>query len=185
MNITKSFNKRLKVIDLENFETRMVNIVKSTSFKHLSEKFKKANHIFFIGNGGNLAVCSHAATDTAKYLPQKNTFTPDSAINLSANSLNTDEHFLKWFKQKSRHLKKNDTLCIIITSSGRNNSLNNLVNYLKLENYPFHQVVGAETDSTDNTLSLSVTYYHTAEILSLALFYQLISEQENNVLEKI
>ena len=173
------------MLNLENFEKKLFKVINDDSFSSLSEKFSKAKFIFFIGNGGNLAVCSHAATDVAKYLQNKNTLSPDSAINLTANHTINTNFFLKWFQQKSRFLDTDSLLTIIITSSGTNPMLKELVTYLEHENHCYHQIVGKKDLSTKNKTSLGVDYFHTAELMSLAMIYQLISQENEYQLDSI
>lgn len=173
------------MLNLENFEDKLFKVINDDSFHILSKKFSKAKFVLFIGNGGNLAICAHAATDVSKYLQNKNAISPDSAICLTANHTDKTNFFLKWFQQRSRFLDPDSLLTIVITSSGTNPMLKELVCYLQQEGHHYHQIIGKKNQSTENETYLDVKFYHTAELMSLALVYQLISQENDYQLDTI
>ena len=63
--------------DFENIEYKINDIINKKNWSELIKKFKKAEHIYVIGNGGNWAVATHAAVDLAR-LTGKKVFSLDS-----------------------------------------------------------------------------------------------------------
>ena len=57
--------------NFENIENKVGEIINTPNWTFLIEKFKKAEHIYIIGNGGNWAVATHAAVDLARLTKKK------------------------------------------------------------------------------------------------------------------
>ena len=58
------------MIDFENMEDKLANVCKSKEWMSLVKKFKKAEKIYFIGNGGLRFTAAHADTDCTRLIPQ-------------------------------------------------------------------------------------------------------------------
>ena len=54
------------MLNIENLDQLFYEVVNSVEWKELQEKFNKADDIFVLGHGGNLAVASHAAIDISR-----------------------------------------------------------------------------------------------------------------------
>ena len=83
--------------NFENIENKVGEIINTPNWKFLIEKFKKAEHIYIIGNGGNWAVATHAAVDLAR-LTKKKVFSLDSTAYITsiANDAGYENIFAKW-----------------------------------------------------------------------------------------
>lgn len=169
------------IVNFENLSSKINEIVTSKNFYNLQKLFNKAEHIFYIGNGGNLAIADHAAIDTSR-LTNKNVSAPGSGILVS--SIIADTNFSVWLENwidmKSRGLKKKSCLIIGLSCSSSGESSDALLNAIKLGDklgIPTALVSAQEkTNIPKNTIPINqnTIYYHTSEIISLALTYQLI-----------
>ena len=83
--------------NFENIENKIGEIINTPNWKSLIEKFRKAEHIYVIGNGGNWAVATHAAVDLAR-LTNKKVFSLDSTCYVTsiANDAGYENVFAKW-----------------------------------------------------------------------------------------
>jgi hypothetical protein len=168
------------VLDIENFEDKFERIVNSEEWKSLENYFKEATYVFLFGNGGNLAIADHAAIDITR-LTDKNAAAPGSGI--AATSIIGDKDAVSWIKTwleyKTRGIDPKKCLAIGLscsTSGTSSNALMNALDYASSKGMP-SAIISAQpkTNISDKVLSISqnVSLYHTSEILSLALTYQL------------
>ena len=165
------------MLDLENFETTFQRVISSTSFRKLLDKIKNANHIFLLGNGGNLAVCNHAACDLQQYLQDKTFYSFSDTVSLTAlTSDHKYENALKeWCLSRVKNLRKQDILLIIVSTSGTAQNLRNITNHFEELELPYF-IISTRNINESNTLSLDVNFYHNGELLTLALFYEIASQ---------
>ena len=160
----------------ENFQA----VLSTPQWSQCQKDFNICDRILTVGNGGNLAVCDHGAIDIAR-LTNKSAVAPGSGI-LASSLINDASHDLwvkNWLEISLRglsqdHVKK--TMLIGVSSSGFSK---NICTALTLA-----QELGCKTalfsaqepkiKGSYNTIILGVNEYHTSEVLTLALFYQLI-----------
>jgi phosphoheptose isomerase len=169
------------MIDLENFESKFTEIVGSSSWQTLQRDFDKSPFVFYIGNGGNLAVASHAASDASR-LTNKNVMAPEDSIALTAlmGDVGYREFFKTWIEGKSRHLKASDCLVIGLSCSKESQSALGIMESLHwcAEQGMKTAVLSAGPKNnlhpTTTAVIQNTKFHHTSEILSLALSYQLI-----------
>ena len=168
------------MLDIEDFENKFKKVVNSQEWKSLERRFKKATHVFVFGNGGNLAVADHAAIDISR-LTDKNGIAPGSGI--TSTSIIGDgsaENWLKtWLEYRLRGLNPEACLAIGLSCSTSGTSSDAIMKALTygvscgmscaiISAQP-KMNVGKEIIS----ISQDVALYHTSEVLSLALTYQL------------
>ena len=169
------------MVSIENFDSKFRKIGRTKEWKELQEQFNNAEHIFLFGHGGNLGVADHAAIDMSR-LTNKNVIAPGSGI--LATSIISDESFEtwlgKWLEIRTRGLDKSKCLAIGMSCSTTGDSSNSLVYGLNwaIENGINGCLWSAQPkDGLDKRIipiSFDVINYHTSEILSLALTYELI-----------
>lgn len=99
---------------------------KSADFKNEFEKamsiLKKAKTIFFIGNGGSNAICSHMLEDYAKIGRFRTySFSDPSLITCYANDYGYENAMAEWMKL---YFEKEDLLVAISSSGNSKNILN-------------------------------------------------------------
>ncbi len=87
---------------------------------------KQKRRIFFIGNGGSNAICSHMMEDFAKMLNYESFAFSDAAlITCFSNDYGYENAMAEWLKV---YYKPDDVL-IAISSSGNSPNINNAVDY--------------------------------------------------------
>jgi D-sedoheptulose 7-phosphate isomerase len=164
----------------EDFSTVFRNIVHSENWKAAESSFAKSNRILTAGNGGNLAVCDHGAIDIAR-LTDKHASAPGSGILASSliNDTSHDEWVLNWAKISLRGMSKDsisNTMIIGVSSSGNSKNICKALQYCH-DQGSHALLISAVTPKVSgdyNTVILNVDEYHTSEVLTLSLFYQLI-----------
>lgn len=169
------------MVSIENLESKLKKLVKSSDWKKLQEKFNKAKHIFLFGHGGNLGVADHGAIDMSR-LTDKNVIAPGSGTLVT--SIISDESFetwlSKWLELRARGLNKSECLAIGMSCSTTGQSSNSLVDGLNwaVENGIDSCLWSAQPKENLNKkiipISFDVIYYHTSELMSLSLVYELI-----------
>lgn len=164
----------------DNFSNKFKKIIKSNEWAQAQTDFNNSKNILTVGNGGNLAVCDHGAIDIAR-LTNKNASAPGSGI-LASSLINDTSHELwvkNWLSISMRSMtdqNKKETMIIGVSSSGYSKNICLALN-LALENNLKTLLISAQKPKISgsyNTLILDVGEYHTSEVLTLSLFYQLI-----------
>lgn len=170
------------MLNFENLDEKFVRIVNSSKWKDLQNKFNIANDVYVLGHGGNLAVADHAAVDITRLSNgTKNAMCPGSGV--VATSLINDAGFDQWMvawlsqrcctKTKSQQKK---SLVLGVSSSGTSTDV---IKALQWANDQGMQVamITSRPLSVEipnlTTIELGAEYYHTAEVLTLLLTYEL------------
>ena len=164
-----------------SIDDKFREVLESKAWRNLENDFKECQTIMFCSNGGNFSIASHIATDISR-LTDKVALTSETIM---AMSLINDKTYCDWMDDwvtimtrqfSTRQLSK--TLLIGISSSGRSQNV--------LQALKSHHERGIRTalitsldteDDTpfiDNQVTLGVEAYHTGEVLTLLLGYQLI-----------
>lgn len=101
--------------------------------KFLSE-LQKHSKVILIGNGGSNAVASHISQDYVKFLGKESlSFSDPSMLTCFINDFgmeNAYRHFLQTYADE-------DTLAILISSSGESENMINCVEYCNREDIPY------------------------------------------------
>ena len=106
----------------EGFYEKFSSILNSEEWKKCQNDFNECTNILAVGNGGNLAVCDHAAIDISR-LTDKSATAPGSGI-LASSLINDASHDLwvkNWFSIATRGWPKDQLskiMLIGISSSG-------------------------------------------------------------------
>lgn len=96
------------------------------SLKEATAYIQQFKRIFFIGNGGSNAICSHMMEDYAKIGGfQTYSFSDPALITCFANDYGYENAMEEWLKI---YLSETDLL-IAISSSGNSMNINNAINY--------------------------------------------------------
>ena len=168
------------MLDIENFDRKFEHIVHSEQWKNLESAFNKAEFVYIFGNGGNMGVADHAAIDISR-LTDKNAQCPGSGVR--ATSIIGDTSFEEWFKiwleMVSRGVDPSKCIAIGLSCSTTGLSSNSIVSALNwaIERGMDASLFSAQPKEKLDKRIIPITqytkYYHTSEILSLALTYQL------------
>ena len=170
------------MLDIENLEQLFHKVVDSDDWKELQEKFNNADTIYVLGHGGNLAVASHAAIDISRLSNgTKNAICPDSATVVTSLINDTDfDHWMhQWLKmvtsdKTEEQLKR--SLVLGFSSSGTSRDLIKAFQWCYSNDIPMGVLTAKPISERIPNLTEVVAdceYYHTIEVLSLLLQYEL------------
>ena len=162
------------------FYEKFKSVVLSPQWLKLQSHFNDSNRILLVGNGGNLAVCDHGAIDIAR-LTNKSASAPGSGI-LASSLINDASHDLwvkNWLEICLRGLTtdlRKKTLLIGVSSSGYSKNICLALEHA-LNSDCQAVLISAQKPKIEGsyiTVELDVDEYHTSEVLTLSLLYQLI-----------
>jgi len=166
---------------LESLERKFVRIINTSEWKKLQKAWDESSHIFYFGHGGNMGISDHSAIDASR-LTNKNIIAPGSGV--LTTSIISDNDFHSWAKHwvdmRSRGLDKSKCLVLGMSCSSTGTSSDCIVNALNwsADNGMKTALFTAQPkyDLRDDIISITqhCNYYHTSEIISLMLTYQLI-----------
>jgi phosphoheptose isomerase len=170
------------MLDIENFELRFKEIVESPEWEEFQEKFNNCDDIYVLGHGGNLAVADHTAIDITRLSGgQKNAICPGSAT--VATSLINDTNFDQWMVDwlRVRTVVRTDgqmkrSLVYGISSSGKSTDVLKALQWASANDMQTVLITGQPLVGKVpglTTIELGTEYYHTTEVLTLLLQYQL------------
>lgn len=170
------------MLNIESIEGLFYDVVNSDEWKELQEKFNNADDIYVLGHGGNLAVASHAAIDISRLSNgTKNAMCPDSATVVTSLINDTDfDHWMHaWLKmvtssKTQQQLEK--SLILGFSSSGTSRDLIKAFQWGYSNDIPIACVTAKPLIDKIPTISevqVGCDYYHTIEVLSLLLQYEL------------
>ena len=163
--------------NFENIENKIVEIINTSNWKLLIQKFKKAEHIYVIGNGGNWAVATHAAVDLAR-LTNKKVFSLDSTCYVTsiANDAGYENVFAKWLNLYAD--KKKNSLLISFSATGTSKNIVNAINWSKkrdnFDNFLLTAQHKKNNEYKTKLINLGLKYFHSAELLVFMLFYEMV-----------
>ena len=163
-----------------SFGTIFESLIQSDIWEKIQSDFNFCSRILTVGNGGNLAVCDHGAIDIAR-LTNKSASAPGSGILASSliNDVSHDQWVKNWLSICLRGLSDDlieKTMIIGVSSSGYSKNICLALDHA-LEKGCKACLISAQVPHIKgdyNTLILNVDEYHTSEVLTLSLFYQLI-----------
>jgi len=164
----------------DDFSGKFNAVLSTAAWERCQADFSGCERILLVGNGGNLAVCDHGAIDIAR-LTNKSASAPGSGI-LASSLINDTSHDLwvkNWLSISCRGLPQEllqRTMLIGISSSGYSSNICRALDHA-LSLGCKACLISAQKPKIDgsyNVVELDVDEYHTSEVLTLALIYQLI-----------
>jgi len=167
-------------IDFENIESKLDGVLQSPDYQKLVDKIKANKKIYFIGNGGLGYVGAHGAADMSRLIPGKAFYSFDSAgfITSNANDFGFDSLFVRWLETIVQDIEKpEDVLIIGMSCSGNSKNVVDALAWGHDLGYSTHMVSGVKSKKLLphlEELVLDCKYFHTVEVLSLMMFYDLI-----------
>lgn len=180
MNSKKLSEKNQLIPGFSNFTKVFESIIFSDTWQKVQDDFNLSSRILTVGNGGNLAVCDHGSIDIAR-LTNKSASAPGSGILASSliNDVSHDQWVKNWLTISLRGLTqelKEKTMLIGVSSSGYSKNIC-LALDLAIQSGCKACLISAQKPKIKgdyNTVILNVDEYHTSEVVTLSLFYQLI-----------
>lgn len=170
------------MLNFENLDEKFVRIVNSQEWKNLQEKFNSCNNIYILGHGGNLAVADHAAVDITRLSNgTKNAMCPGSGVVATSliNDVGFDQWMVAWLRQRTSTCtasQMKSSLVLGVSSSGTSTDVIKGLQWAKDQgmNTAVITSMPLKVKVPDLTVvELGAEYYHTAEVLTLLLTYEL------------
>jgi hypothetical protein len=170
------------MLNIENMDQKFHKVVQSDEWKELQTKFNQATNIYVLGHGGNLGIADHAAVDISRLSNgTKNAQAPGSAIVDTSliNDTNFDQWMVQWVKQLTTGMtlkQKKNSLILGISSSGTSVDLIKALQWGYSNDLMLGCITAQKLVEEVPKLSevvIGAEYYHTAEVLSLLLTYEL------------
>ena len=163
----------------ESLDKLFDKILSSSEWSKAQADFSQSDFVYIIGNGGNLAVADHGAVDITR-LSKKLAIAPGSGI--LATSIIGDNSIDTWFTNwLDAHIsqqnleQKSRSMLIGVSSSGTASNILTCLGFAHENGLRTLMLSGKSQPSEKiNTVSIGTDYYHTGEVISLLLFYQLI-----------
>ena len=168
-------------ITIPDIDKTFDKIINTQSWKKLESLFIEASRVSIFGNGGNLAVADHAAIDISR-LTDKLGLCPGSGILASSliNDKGHDAWLKKWVEITSRGLSAEimrKSLFIGISSSGKSENVVSALNFAKELGASSYLITASdlktEQEINFDYCDLELSEYHSAEVITLLLTYQL------------
>jgi len=175
-------NKML--INFENIEDKCAAVVSSREYKELVRKINKAKKIFLVGNGGLHFVASHMATDMSRLIPDKATYSFDSVgfITSNANDHGFDMMFVRWLETMAAIEDPDECLVVGMSCSGNSTNIIKALHWADENKFGTFMMSGQKSDHLNqriDELSFDCEYFHTAEVMCMMVFYDLIHRTDN------
>lgn len=178
-------------INFENFDQKLQSILSKEEWKNLQYNFNNKKNILIFGHGGNLAVADHSAIDISR-LTDKCSLSPGSAIQCTSliSDFSFEDWIKEWLKIILRSIKIEETLIIGLSCSVGSKSSQAIINaleYCESLGINTNLISARHKDNLSKNINQIVNdsiYYHTSEVITLALFYQLIHGYNNKDLTK-
>ena len=153
----------------------------SKEWEKAQDDFNKSTTIYIIGNGGNLAVADHGSVDITR-LSTKLAIAPGSGIVATSviGDSSIDTWFINWLKAHldvQSSLDKSNSMLIGISSSGTAHNICSCLSFAQKQTLRTLMISARKLDEIKhsfNCVELGTDFYHTGEVISLMLFYQLI-----------
>jgi phosphoheptose isomerase len=191
------------MLNFENIGEKFVQIVNTSQWRELQKKFNMSHDIYILGHGGNLAIADHAAVDITRLSNgTKNAIAPGSAIVATSliNDTDFDQWMVNWLAQRTstrtqEQMKK--SLVLGISSSGNSKDIIKALQWANSNSMEIAIISSRDIKIQIKNLTkvlLGAEYYHTSEVLTLLLTYELthgsgnvcpvISKSNSNDLKK-
>ena len=170
------------MLNFENLGDLFIKVVQTPEWAALQEKFNNCNDIYVLGHGGNLAVADHAAVDMTRLSSgTKNAICPGSGV--VATSYINDSSFEQWMvnwlsaRTSTRTTEQmKSSLVLGISSSGNSVDILKALQWATDNGMQIAMMTSKDINVEINNLTkviLGADYYHTAEVLTLLLTYEL------------
>ena len=170
------------MFDIENLEVKFWDVVNSAEWSEFQEKFNACDDIYVLGHGGNLAIADHTAVDITRLSNgQKNAICPGSGVVATSfiNDSNFDQWMVNWLSCRTAvrtRAQMEKSLVYGISSSGLSTdvlkalqwAVDNNMQTVLISGKPINVKIPGLT-----VITLETEFYHTCEVLTLLLQYQL------------
>ncbi len=174
----------MRHIDFENIEEKLDFTLDTPEWKQFTKDFQKSSDIYIVANGGLWAVGNHAADDCTRLFAKagikKHISTVESQCLMTsiANDYGYNNLFLRWLElAKQTGKMKDDAMVVALSCSGGSKNVVSCCHWAKKNGYKTAMIAGQDRGVLEegiNNVVLDCKYFHTVEVLTLILFYDLI-----------
>ena len=174
----------MRHIDFENIEEKLDFTLDTPEWKQFTKDFQKSSDIYTVANGGLWAVGNHAADDCTRLFAKagikKHISTVESQCLMTsiANDYGYNNLFLRWLElAKQTGKMKDDAMVVALSCSGGSKNVVSCCHWAKKNGYKTAMIAGQDRGVLEegiNNVVLDCKYFHTVEVLTLILFYDLI-----------
>ena len=170
------------MLNFENLGDRFIQVVQTPEWAALQEKFNNCNDIYVLGHGGNLAVADHAAVDMTRLSNgTKNAICPGSGVVATSyiNDSSFEQWMVNWLSARTSTRTKEqmqNSLVLGISSSGNSVDILKALQWATDNGMQIAMMTSKDISVEISNLTkviLGANYYHTAEVLTLLLTYEL------------
>jgi len=170
------------MLDIENLESKFYETVNSKEWQKLQEFYNECDDIYVLGHGGNMGVADHTAVDMTRLSNgTKNAMCPGSCVVATSliNDTSFDQWMVAWMQQRTCTKTKSQmkrSLVYGISSSGKSKDVIKALQWASDNGMKTALVTSNPIETKIKGLAqviLGAEYYHTAEVLTLLLQYQL------------
>lgn len=140
-----------------NLDNLQSEIDKIKSIKpELEQLVNSYSKIIIIGNGGSNAIASHISVDYTKFLEKKSfSFSDAPMLTAYMNDYGVEHAYAKFLIDYADE----DTLTILISSSGNSENIINSAKFLEINNYPYVALSGFSADNKLNQMNANLKYH--------------------------
>lgn len=171
-------------INFENIEDKCRKATNTEEYRSLSSKINIAKKIFILGNGGLHFVSSHMSTDLSRLIPDKSAYSFDSNgyITSNANDHGFEKIFTRWLETIASVEKPEECLVIGLSCSGNSINVVDALHWANDKGMETFMITGQPSEVLSEKieeLSFNCDYFHTVEVATMMLFYDLIHQTDN------
>ena len=174
----------MRHIDFENIEEKFDKTLATPEWKKLEKDFKDSDDIYIVANGGLWAVGNHAADDCTRLFAKAgikkhiSTMESQCLITSIANDYGWNNLFISWLDLQKKTGKMSENAMIVgLSCSGSSKNVITCLHWAEKYGYKSCLIAGQPSQVTPkkvNQVILDCKYFHTVEVLTLILFYDLI-----------
>ena len=174
----------MRNIDFENIEQKYDDALISKEWKKFEKDFKDSDDIYIVANGGLWAVGNHAADDCTRLFAKagikKHISTMESQCLMTsiANDYGWNNLFISWLDLQKKTGKMSENAMILgLSCSGGSKNVITCLHWAEKHGYKSTLISGQPSQSKPKKvteINLNCKYFHTVEVLTLILFYDLI-----------
>lgn len=171
-------------VDFENIEKKFEATMNDPKYKEFYQKFLEADEVFVVGNGGLWAIGNHASDDCnrlfAKAGINKFIHSLDSQCLLTsvANDYGYNNAFIKWLELHKKRLGSGKKILVLgLSCSGSSKNVISALHWAIQNGYGAALISGQSANILPEEIievCLDTKYFHTTEVLTLIIFYELI-----------
>jgi D-sedoheptulose 7-phosphate isomerase len=171
-------------INFENIESKLSEVVSTNEYSQLVAAVQQAKKVFLIGNGGLHFVASHMSTDLSRLVPGKAFYSFDSVgfITSNANDHGYEQLFVRWLQTTAAVENPSDCLIVGMSCSGNSINIINALHWADTNGFGTYMISGQSSKKLKkgiSELAYNCEYFHTVEVMTMMLFYELIHQTGN------